>query len=173
MHDPFQTLHPSTISLHDNEPLLNLLSTHKYYTAMKGMKLFCSSTASTAVNSTMDHHRSTARRSTKRHSSVRRKSQLRLPCSSTLPISPMPHRKGSVTNFNFSSSNNSSGSSSTIYLLSDAPFIDWVSESDQVPSHKQNQVVLRVSLHCKACEGKVRKHISKMEGEFTYPPWFI
>lgn len=26
-------------------------------------------------------------------------------------------------------------------------------------------VVLRVSLHCKGCEGKVRKHISKMEGE--------
>lgn len=25
-------------------------------------------------------------------------------------------------------------------------------------------VVLRVSLHCKGCEGKVRKHISKMEG---------
>ncbi|KAH7656874.1 Copper chaperone domain-containing protein [Dioscorea alata] len=29
----------------------------------------------------------------------------------------------------------------------------------------ENQVVvLRVSLHCKGCEGKVRKHISKMEG---------
>lgn len=25
--------------------------------------------------------------------------------------------------------------------------------------------MLRVSLHCKGCEGKVRKHISKMEGE--------
>lgn len=25
-------------------------------------------------------------------------------------------------------------------------------------------VVMRVSLHCQACAGKVRKHISKMEG---------
>lgn len=27
-------------------------------------------------------------------------------------------------------------------------------------------VVLRVSLHCKGCEGKVRKHLSRMEGKF-------
>jgi len=143
------------------------------------MKLFCSSTASTAVNSTMDHHhRSTVRKSTKRNSSVRRKIQLRLPCSSMLPINPLPHwdvrRKGSVTDFNFCNSKNFSGSSSsTMYLLGDAPFIDLVSGFDQIPSHKptlQNHVVLRVSLHCKACEGKVRKHISKMEGQFTYPP---
>ncbi|WOL15030.1 protein SODIUM POTASSIUM ROOT DEFECTIVE 2-like [Canna indica] len=30
--------------------------------------------------------------------------------------------------------------------------------------HDHQVVVLRVSLHCKGCEGKVRKHISKMEG---------
>ncbi|XP_020271509.1 heavy metal-associated isoprenylated plant protein 6-like, partial [Asparagus officinalis] len=29
---------------------------------------------------------------------------------------------------------------------------------------EEQVVVLRVSLHCKGCEGKVRKHISKMEG---------
>ncbi|GMH10127.1 hypothetical protein Nepgr_011968 [Nepenthes gracilis] len=29
-------------------------------------------------------------------------------------------------------------------------------------------VVLRVSLHCKGCEGKVRKHISRMEGVTSY-----
>jgi len=29
-------------------------------------------------------------------------------------------------------------------------------------------VVLRVSLHCKGCEGKVRKHISKMEGVTSF-----
>ncbi|KAG6492292.1 protein SODIUM POTASSIUM ROOT DEFECTIVE 2-like [Zingiber officinale] len=34
---------------------------------------------------------------------------------------------------------------------------------------RQNQVVaLRVSLHCKGCEGKVRKHISKMEGVTSF-----
>lgn len=28
-------------------------------------------------------------------------------------------------------------------------------------------VVLKVSLHCKACAGKVKKHLSKMEGELA------
>ncbi|KAJ6315798.1 hypothetical protein OIU78_019130 [Salix suchowensis] len=65
---------------------------------------------------------------------------------------------------------------------------DWVSEADNVSdtgnklSHMMSSndspalrsssstrsshqvVVLRVSIHCKGCEGKVRKHISKMEG---------
>ncbi|KAL6011218.1 hypothetical protein ACLOJK_001663 [Asimina triloba] len=36
-------------------------------------------------------------------------------------------------------------------------------KSSSTRSHDQ-VVVLRVSLHCKGCEGKVRKHISKMEG---------
>ncbi|XP_042428091.1 protein SODIUM POTASSIUM ROOT DEFECTIVE 2-like [Zingiber officinale] len=36
-------------------------------------------------------------------------------------------------------------------------------------SERQNQVVvLRVSLHCKGCEGNVRKHISKMEGVTSF-----
>ena len=29
-------------------------------------------------------------------------------------------------------------------------------------------VMLRVSLHCKGCAGKVRKHISKMEGVSSF-----
>ncbi|KAK9157924.1 hypothetical protein Scep_004498 [Stephania cephalantha] len=33
---------------------------------------------------------------------------------------------------------------------------------------KQQVVVLKVSLHCKGCEGKVRKHISKMEGVTSF-----
>ncbi|MED6147150.1 hypothetical protein PIB30_041403 [Stylosanthes scabra] len=36
-------------------------------------------------------------------------------------------------------------------------------KSSSVRSNNQ-VVVLRVSLHCKACEGKLRKHISRMEG---------
>ncbi|KAK4254997.1 hypothetical protein QN277_008061 [Acacia crassicarpa] len=72
-------------------------------------------------------------------------------------------------------------SSSRRYLIrDDVPFIDWVSHSDQVPEISQNKdnsssahskeqvVVLRVSLHCKGCEGKVRKHISKMKGVTSY-----
>ncbi|URE28017.1 hypothetical protein MUK42_06424 [Musa troglodytarum] len=34
--------------------------------------------------------------------------------------------------------------------------------------HDQQVVVLRVSLHCKGCEGKVRKHISKMKGVTSF-----
>ncbi|XP_020224755.1 uncharacterized protein LOC109806693 [Cajanus cajan] len=144
---------------------------------MKGMNLFCTSTA---VTSSTDHH-SKARRSTKR---IRRKSQLGVPCSFRLPINPKPHsekhRKSSADKQNGDARRKSSvqlnnlynSSSSSRYLLSDTPFIDWVSESDKIPSHKptlQNQVVvLRVSLHCKACEGKVRKHISKMEGVTSF-----
>ncbi|KAI4322182.1 hypothetical protein L6164_021900 [Bauhinia variegata] len=82
--------------------------------------------------------------------------------------------------------------SSTRYLLSGdpAPSLDWVSQS--VPLHptpkskvfnkdsppdlrssssarSRNQVVvLRVSLHCKGCEGKVRRHISRMEGVTSF-----
>ncbi|KAL5765995.1 hypothetical protein ACOSP7_016612 [Xanthoceras sorbifolium] len=75
---------------------------------------------------------------------------------------------------------------SSRYLLSDRPFIDWLSDSDHHHNHHHDDassalvpssntstqtskspeqvVVLRVSIHCKGCEGKVRKHISKMEG---------
>ncbi|KAI7739483.1 hypothetical protein M8C21_001025 [Ambrosia artemisiifolia] len=39
------------------------------------------------------------------------------------------------------------------------------SGSKSLRSCSHNQVVeLRVSIHCKGCEGKVRKHISRMEG---------
>ncbi|XVE79652.1 hypothetical protein DITRI_Ditri14bG0075300 [Diplodiscus trichospermus] len=89
--------------------------------------------------------------------------------------------------------NNPPGSSR--YLLDDRPFIDWLSESDRVsamvpaqpaeakhlsshdsPALKSSSsarsgdqvVVLRVSIHCKGCEGKVRKHISKMEGVTSF-----
>lgn len=83
-------------------------------------------------------------------------------------------------------------SSSRRHLLGDVPLIDWVSESkkittmassphgakakpmvltrnDSSSAHSKDQVVvLRVSLHCKACVGKVRKHISKMEGVTSF-----
>ncbi|XWS74187.1 hypothetical protein CRYUN_Cryun02cG0194300 [Craigia yunnanensis] len=84
---------------------------------------------------------------------------------------------------------------SSRYLLSDRPFFDWLSESDRVsalvpaqaakPKHvssndspalkssssartRDQVVVLWVSIHCKGCEGKVRKHISKMEGVTSF-----
>lgn len=34
---------------------------------------------------------------------------------------------------------------------------------------EQQVVVLKVSLHCRGCEGKVRKHLAKMQGDsFIY-----
>ncbi|KAJ8899764.1 hypothetical protein K2173_019464 [Erythroxylum novogranatense] len=39
------------------------------------------------------------------------------------------------------------------------------SRSDRSPNQV---VVLRVSLHCKGCEGKVRKHLSRMEGVTSF-----
>ncbi|XP_062165729.1 protein SODIUM POTASSIUM ROOT DEFECTIVE 1-like [Alnus glutinosa] len=81
---------------------------------------------------------------------------------------------------------------STRYLLSDTAYFDGLSDYDPVlslvpveekttqpvnqdesttapkpPSSKQ-VVVLRVSLHCKGCEGKLRKHLSRMEGVTSF-----
>uniref|UniRef100_A0A5B6YZQ7 HMA domain-containing protein n=1 Tax=Davidia involucrata TaxID=16924 RepID=A0A5B6YZQ7_DAVIN len=86
-------------------------------------------------------------------------------------------------------------SESSRYLLSDTAFLDVLSDFDPVltlvpvehtksqavkpdessalkppsSSHSPHQVVvLRVSLHCKGCEGKVRKHISRMKGVTSF-----
>lgn len=119
---------------------------------MKGMDLFCSSTASTAVTYSM-HYRS---RGTKSYDRDRRKSQLpHVPCSSQLPINPKlyleKHRKSSAekhinseceirrkssveVNDLYTHDHPSTVVSSRRYLLGDAPFIDWVSESDKIPA---------------------------------------
>ncbi|GMY10760.1 protein SODIUM POTASSIUM ROOT DEFECTIVE 2 [Fagus crenata] len=178
------------------------------------MDIFCASPASTAICSSMEQ-RSMVRRGPRpinRHNSHfhdRRKTQPHVPCSSHLPINPKPyfenHRKPSSAKQSdirrksaaslLNDLNNGSPPGSSRYLLSDKPFINWLSESEPVSalvpveqpkpkcltsnhslalkssssarSHDQ-VVVLRVSLHCKGCEGKVRKHISKMEGVTSY-----
>ncbi|KAI4334477.1 hypothetical protein L6164_019166 [Bauhinia variegata] len=165
---------------------------------MKGMDLFCSSSASTAVIC------SSVRGGPKTCPHDPSKSQLpRVPCSSHLPINPKPHfekhRKSLAEKQNVNATNLHRRSSAQVddlynsptrHLLSvePAPFVDWISESDRVslqsrvfikdnspalrPScsaRSRNQVVvLRVSLHCKGCESKVRKHISKMEGVTSF-----
>ncbi|CAN8247378.1 unnamed protein product [Cochlearia groenlandica] len=50
------------------------------------------------------------------------------------------------------------------------PFRDRnvTSSSSSSTSSSSCVVVMRVSIHCKGCEGKVRKHISKMEGVTSY-----
>ncbi|CAK7341799.1 unnamed protein product [Dovyalis caffra] len=85
---------------------------------------------------------------------------------------------------------------SSRYLLGDTAFFDGFTDNDPVlaqlvpvesnratqalsndestaskPSSSSNPnqvVVLRVSLHCKGCEGKVRKHLSRMEGVTSF-----
>ncbi|XP_022766174.1 protein SODIUM POTASSIUM ROOT DEFECTIVE 2-like [Durio zibethinus] len=87
---------------------------------------------------------------------------------------------------------------SSRYLLGDSAFFDGISDCDPVwalvpaetkniqaikqdqsivskPSSSRSEkpsaeqvVVLRVSLHCKGCEGKVRKHLSRMEGVTSF-----
>ncbi|MBA0565081.1 hypothetical protein Golob_009973, partial [Gossypium lobatum] len=169
---------------------------------MKGMDLFCASQASTAICSSVDH-RSMVRHGHRRID--RQNSKPYAPCSSQLPIIPRPyHEKSSKNSVKPSDVRRKSSAdihdlksspASSTYLLSDRPFIDWLSESDPtvsafVPSQpskpklhvssdnnnnspalkssssarsRDQEVVLRVAIHCKGCEGKLRKHISKME----------
>ncbi|KAE9585723.1 hypothetical protein Lal_00009991 [Lupinus albus] len=153
---------------------------------MKGLNMLCSSSASTAIISNIDHH-SMVPRSTKGYHNLRTKSQLGVPCSSKLPISPNTFYEKQtkkiknsdacrnisiqVNKLVLSTPNNVS---STKYLLSDlvSHESDKITEMPLPKSEdkpiKDQVVVLRVSLHCKACEGKVRKHISKMEGVTSF-----
>ncbi|TVU44381.1 hypothetical protein EJB05_03818 [Eragrostis curvula] len=61
-----------------------------------------------------------------------------------------------------------SGPEEEIQEVESAPPADAAKEeaaADAKSTHAQEQVVvLKVSLHCKACAGKVKKHLSKMEG---------
>ncbi|GLU11675.1 hypothetical protein SLE2022_284080 [Rubroshorea leprosula] len=176
---------------------------------MKRMDLFCASPASTAICSSIDH------RSMVRHGHTRRpiSRQPYIPCSSSeLPIIPKVYNhlekgrnnsaKQSDLRPKSSADDLRSPHGSSRYLLSDRPYINWLSEttsdhslalvpaqpvvkprprhatsSNDSPALKSSSssarsrdqvVVLRVSIHCKGCEGKVRKHISKMEGVTSF-----
>uniref|UniRef100_A0A1J3CXG6 Copper transport protein ATX1 n=1 Tax=Noccaea caerulescens TaxID=107243 RepID=A0A1J3CXG6_NOCCA len=69
----------------------------------------------------------------------------------------IPFRDRTITSSSSSCSSSSSSSSSSVTNV-----------SSPAPSTDDQVVVLRVSIHCKGCEGKVRKHISKMEGVTSY-----
>lgn len=169
---------------------------------MKAIDLFCASPASTAIYSSVDQ-RATPR---DRHIGDKRRTKPHIPCSSQLPFDPKPYYHNSRKNNSAKQSDVRRKSSADIsdlksphgsarYLLSDKPFMDFLSDSEHhlhvsalvasqsvrsqlvssnapsplksasTNSRPRNQVVeLRVSIHCKGCEGKVRKHISRMEG---------
>ncbi|KAI4383837.1 hypothetical protein MLD38_009633 [Melastoma candidum] len=184
---------------------------------MKRMDLFCTSSASTAICTSLDH-RSVVRHGTKPQAHLHAdrvpryprsdhlprivKTQVPIPCTSyQLAITPRPksHRDDGDRTSEQARRESSADASDVIslsppgsprYFLSDKPFVEPVSEpsrctalvpvqparhpvnSDGSPSVKAScsartrdqVVVLRVSLHCKGCESKVRKHLSRMEG---------
>lgn len=119
---------------------------------MKRMDLLCASPASTAVCSSIDH-RSMVRHRGHRPIDLhhhRRKPKPYAPCSSQLPVIPKPYnnsnhdhhqksgRKSSAkqtdsrrkSSADITDLNRDSSHGSSRYLLSDKPFIDWMSESD-------------------------------------------
>ncbi|KAJ0083640.1 hypothetical protein Patl1_30842 [Pistacia atlantica] len=114
---------------------------------MKGMDIFCSTPASTAVCSSMVNHRS-IRRS---HSSK--------PYAPLINLLLTGYRSLIVSRHWFpadqSAKSRHVSSNESLALI----------KSSSTTKSPQQVVVLRVSIHCKGCEGKVRKHISKMEVE--------
>jgi hypothetical protein len=121
---------------------------HRSPPTMKRMDIFCASPASTAICSSMEH-RSMVRRGPRPidrrnpHIHGRRKSQPHVPCSSQFPINPKPYyekyrRSSSTSNqtdlrikssADINDLNSPPGSSR--YLLSDSPFIDWLSDQSE------------------------------------------
>ncbi|XP_012474363.1 protein SODIUM POTASSIUM ROOT DEFECTIVE 3 [Gossypium raimondii] len=139
---------------------------------MKGMHLFCASPTSIATCSHLDH------RSMVRHGHRPldpQKSKPYSPCSSQLLIilttrnkSVKPSDVRRKCSAHIHDLTNPPTSGSTRYLLSDRPFIDCLSDSDHVTAKPKHVVVLRVSIHYKGCEGKVKKQISKMKGLISF-----
>ncbi|XP_058109838.1 protein SODIUM POTASSIUM ROOT DEFECTIVE 2-like [Magnolia sinica] len=161
---------------------------------MKGIDLFCASPASTAICVSIDsksmvcHSSRVLDRQTPRLID-RQRTKPSSPCTQSLSKSKSYHQKSRKSSAK--QTDLASPPGSTRYLLDDTPFFDVYSNynhhvSALVPveprrcrSMKEDEsavlkssstrsldqvVVLRVSLHCKGCEGKVRKHISRMEG---------
>ncbi|CAK9163791.1 unnamed protein product [Ilex paraguariensis] len=203
---------------------------------MKTIDLFCASPASTAICTSIDQ-RTIVRHATRpidrhrHHLDDRKKTRAPVPRSSQPPFdAKFRYQNSRFRSVKKSESRRKSSADildltsppgSSRYLLSDTPFIDYSSNSDQVSalipsqavtarpqnlrsngslaskfstngsnyypslttlsplsndspvlkssstrSRPRNQVVeLRVSIHCKGCEGKVRRHISRMEGK--------
>ncbi|XP_058099014.1 protein SODIUM POTASSIUM ROOT DEFECTIVE 2-like [Magnolia sinica] len=159
---------------------------------MKRIDLFCASPASTAICSAMDE-KSTVRQSSRAidrqlsHLIDGQRRKPHNPSSGSPSIPKSNHQKGRK----LSSSKQTDLSSplgSSRYLLGDASFFGvsldqdrlpalapinltasrLVSESDIFRPSDDKVVELKVSLHCKGCEGKVRKHISRMEGVTSF-----
>ncbi|KAI5395414.1 hypothetical protein KIW84_061841 [Lathyrus oleraceus] len=99
-------------------------------------------------------------KSSKPVDSILKKRLVKLPADSN---SITPH--GSTRSL-LSDRANLDGSSDYGHALALSKVVDKNDKDEPNPASKPDQVVvLRVSLHCKGCEGKLRKHISKMQGK--------
>ncbi|CAL9134942.1 unnamed protein product [Musa textilis] len=134
------------------------------FEGIKGARFSCASSSSVAIRESIDRAKSIALPTAGR-GSTRPKSQ-------SAASKPVP-TDGSVG----PSSSSRYLLSSTALLSDDPSFLSSRGDEGESVSrppissarpHDQQVVVLRVSLHCKGCEGKVRKHISKMEGVTSF-----
>ncbi|XP_047322230.1 protein SODIUM POTASSIUM ROOT DEFECTIVE 2-like [Impatiens glandulifera] len=165
---------------------------------MKHIDLFCSSPASTAICSSMDPRAIVRPAGPRSIGAGVVGHSKRRPCSSNqLPIDPKTSnylnksstRKSSASREHDDHTITPTGSSR--YLLNESNrhrFFDLLNLHDSTDLHiktiqkpkpkpkpdspcaiRRTQVVeLMVSIHCKGCEGKVRRHISKMEGVTSF-----
>ncbi|KAJ4977688.1 hypothetical protein NE237_008468 [Protea cynaroides] len=114
-----------------------------------------------------------------------------VPVEPSIPLSLKPDDSPALKPYSFSSSSSISSSSPTLKPSSSSSTLSLPSPALKPPSSSSSStlslpspalqpssssstrsrdqvVVLRVSLHCKGCEGKVRKHISRMEGVTSF-----
>uniref|UniRef100_A0A5B6YYE1 HMA domain-containing protein n=1 Tax=Davidia involucrata TaxID=16924 RepID=A0A5B6YYE1_DAVIN len=137
------------------------------------------------------HHHSTTRKSSSKENDQTKKSSSKPNDQKRKSTCARPSDNNNITR------KNCAKPGSSRYLLSDTAFLDVLSDFDPVlalvpvestksqavkpdessaskpssssSSSSPNQVVvLRVSLHCKGCEGKLRKHISRMKGVTSF-----
>ncbi|TYH89510.1 hypothetical protein ES332_D01G266400v1 [Gossypium tomentosum] len=152
---------------------------------MKGMNILCASQASTAICLSIDQVSATAGGQNPTAAAAKRFTKT-LPCTAhPPPINPLPYHL--LKNHDKWCSNNTvSVSANDFKKKSSLKAMDIITRksissdikdaaadagNNKILSIKQDQhqvVVLKVSLHCKGCEGKVRKHLSKMKGVTSF-----
>ncbi|KAB2046606.1 hypothetical protein E1A91_D01G254900v1 [Gossypium mustelinum] len=153
---------------------------------MKGMNILCASQASTAICLSIDQVSATAGGQNPTTAAAKRFTKT-LPCTAhPPPINPLPyhllknHDKWCSNNTVSVSANDFKKKKSSLKAMdiitrksisSDIKDAAADAGNNKILSIKQDQhqvVVLKVSLHCKGCEGKVRKHLSKMKGVTSF-----
>ncbi|TYJ50845.1 hypothetical protein E1A91_A01G237000v1 [Gossypium mustelinum] len=162
---------------------------------MKGMNILCASQASTAICLSIDQVSATASGQNPTTAAAAKRFTKTLPCTAhPPPINPLPyhllknHEKWCSNNTVSVSANDLKKKKSSLKAMDiitrksiSSNIKDAAADAgnNKILSIKQDQpivskpsvhqvVVLKVSFHCKGCEGKVRKHLSKMKGVTSF-----